>query len=114
MIQPREILGAGARTADAVIVIECVVPGPATGEVVGDICWERRRKRTHGYESDSKTGYANFRALTYVHAGQSEAALQELQKIVDSADSYGLPKEQSDSAKLTTLNNALLSPTKLR
>ena len=30
MIQPRAILGAGAMTGDAVIVIECVVPAPAT------------------------------------------------------------------------------------
>jgi len=59
-------------------------------------------------EKVNKTGYANFRALTYLHAGQPKVAMQELQKLVDSADSYGLPKEQSDGAKLGILNNELL------
>lgn len=59
-------------------------------------------------EKVNKTGFANFRALTYVHAGQPKVGLQELQKLVDSADSFGLPKEQADAAKLATLNNELL------
>lgn len=59
-------------------------------------------------EKVNKTGYANFKALTYVHAGDSKVGLQELQKLVDSADSWGLPKEQTDAAKLATLNNELL------
>jgi len=59
-------------------------------------------------ENVNKTGYANFKAFTYLHAGQAKAALQELQKLVDSADSMGLPKEQADAAKLATLNNEML------
>ncbi len=59
-------------------------------------------------EKVNQTGYANFKAFTYVHAGQAKVALQELQKLVDSADSMGLPKEQADAAKLATLNNEML------
>ena len=40
-------------------------------------------------EKVNKTGYGNFRALTYLHAGQPKVALKELQKLVDSADSSG-------------------------
>ena len=59
-------------------------------------------------ENVNKTGYANFRALTYLHAGQPKEAIQQLQKLVDAADSYGLPPEQVDAARLVTLNNELL------
>jgi tetratricopeptide (TPR) repeat protein len=59
-------------------------------------------------EKSNKTGYASFRALTYLHAGQPKVALKELQKLVDAADSYGLPKEQVDAAKLAILNNEFL------
>ncbi|MCI0414840.1 tetratricopeptide repeat protein [bacterium] len=65
-------------------------------------------KAIAGTEKVNKTGYSNFRAMTYLHAGQPKVALKELQKLVDSADSFGLPKEQSDAAKLGTLNNELL------
>jgi tetratricopeptide (TPR) repeat protein len=55
----------------------------------------------------NKIGYSNFKAFTYIYAGQPDVALEELQKLVDSADSMGLPADQSDAAKLATLNNAL-------
>jgi tetratricopeptide (TPR) repeat protein len=55
----------------------------------------------------NKIGYSNFKAFTYIYAGQPDVALEELQKLVDSADSMGLPADQSDAAKLATLNNSL-------
>jgi len=59
-------------------------------------------------EKANKTGFASFRALTYLHAGQPKVAMKELQKLVDSAGSYGLPKEQTDAAKIGILNNEFL------
>jgi tetratricopeptide (TPR) repeat protein len=55
----------------------------------------------------NKIGYGNFRAFTYLHADQPKTALQELQKLVDSADTLGLPQDQADAAKLATLNNQM-------
>lgn len=59
-------------------------------------------------EKVNKTGFSNFRAMTYLYAGQAKVAMQELQKLVDSADSWTLPSEQADAAKLATLNNEML------
>jgi tetratricopeptide (TPR) repeat protein len=59
-------------------------------------------------ENTNKIPFANFRALTYVHAGQPKVAIEQLQKLIDFADSLGLPAEQSDAAKLLTLNNEFL------
>jgi tetratricopeptide (TPR) repeat protein len=59
-------------------------------------------------ENINKTSYGNFRALTYLYAGQPKVAIKELQRLVDSADSFGLPAGQVDSAKLVTLNNEFL------
>lgn len=60
-----------------------------------------------GTEKVNKIGFANFKAFTYLYAGQPKIALQELQKLVDTADSLGLPPDQADAAKLATLNNQL-------
>ncbi len=47
-----------------------------------------------GAEDVNKINYANFRAFTYVHAGQPAVAIQELEKLRNSANSMKLPKEQ--------------------
>jgi tetratricopeptide (TPR) repeat protein len=56
-------------------------------------------------EDINKIGYANFKAFTYVHAGQPQVALDELQKLVSSADSMRMSKDQARAQKLATLNN---------
>jgi len=58
-----------------------------------------------GTPNINKIGFANFRAFTYVHSGQADTALQELQKLVASADTLGISKDQATAAKLATLNN---------
>lgn len=65
-------------------------------------------KGMEGIAVENKIAYANFKALTWVHAGEPEAALQELQKLVAMADSIGISKDQAVAAKLATLNNELL------
>jgi tetratricopeptide (TPR) repeat protein len=59
-----------------------------------------------GTEDVNKVGFANFKALTYVHAGQPKVAIDELQKLVASQNST-LPKEQSDAIDLGTLTNEI-------
>lgn len=58
-----------------------------------------------GTPAINKITYANFKAFTYVHAGQPDVALQELQKLVTSADTMGMSKDQARAQKLGTLNN---------
>ncbi len=60
-----------------------------------------------GAEDVNKINFANFRAFTYVHSGQPEVAIEELQKLIDSASGMKLPSEQSDAIELATLTNEI-------
>lgn len=65
------------------------------------------RKAVSMAEPVNKIGFANFVALSYVYAGDPRTAIQELNKLVASADSSGLPKDQAKASKIATLNTAI-------
>jgi tetratricopeptide (TPR) repeat protein len=54
----------------------------------------------------NKVTYANYRAFTYVHAGDARAALNELAGVERSATRIGLPEQQIGGARIFTLTNA--------
>jgi tetratricopeptide (TPR) repeat protein len=54
----------------------------------------------------NKVTYANYRAFTYVHAGDPRAALNELAGVERSATRIGLPEHQIGGARIFTLTNA--------
>lgn len=54
----------------------------------------------------SKVTYANYRAFTYVHAGDARAALNELAGVERSATRIGLPEHQIGGQRIFTLTNA--------
>jgi tetratricopeptide (TPR) repeat protein len=54
----------------------------------------------------NKVTYANYRAFTYVHAGDARAALNELAQVERSATRIGLPEQQIGGARIFTLTNA--------
>jgi tetratricopeptide (TPR) repeat protein len=54
----------------------------------------------------TKVTYANYRAFTYVHAGDARAALNELAGVERSATRIGLPDQQIGGARIFTLSNA--------
>ena len=49
--------------------------------------------------------FANYRAFTYLHADDPQAALAELTGLVKEADASGLPVDQVVDAKIFTLSN---------
>ncbi|HSE42119.1 MAG TPA: tetratricopeptide repeat protein, partial [Acidobacteriota bacterium] len=53
----------------------------------------------------NKINYANYRAFTHVHAGDSAAAIQDLSKLVSSAGSIGLTPSEVGAVKIFTLTN---------
>jgi len=72
---------------------------------------EARRDYDRGIQEAkdiNKINYANFKAFTYVHSGDPKMALQQMQQLVDSADSMHLPQDQTDALKLGTLNSAII------
>jgi tetratricopeptide (TPR) repeat protein len=54
----------------------------------------------------NKVTYANYRAFTFVHAGDARAALNELAQVERSATRIGLPEQQVGGARIFTLTNA--------
>lgn len=62
-------------------------------------------KGIEGAKNSNKINYANFRAFTHVHAGDPEAAIQDLSKLVSSAGSIGLSPDEAGAAKIFTLTN---------
>jgi tetratricopeptide (TPR) repeat protein len=56
-----------------------------------------------GAKEVNKAGFANFKAFTYVHGGQPEMAIQELEKL--RGRNRNLPKEQADAIDLATLTS---------
>ena len=54
----------------------------------------------------NKVTYANYRAFTYVHAGDARAALNELAGVERSATRIGLPEHQIGGRRIFTLSNA--------
>jgi tetratricopeptide (TPR) repeat protein len=56
-------------------------------------------------KSSNKINYANYRAFTHVHAGEPAAAIQDLSKLVTSADTIGLTPQEAGAAKIFTLTN---------
>ncbi len=58
-----------------------------------------------GAKNSNKINYANYRAFTHVHAGEPAAAIQDLSKLVTSADTIGLTPAEASGAKIFTLTN---------
>jgi tetratricopeptide (TPR) repeat protein len=56
-----------------------------------------------------KAGFANFRAFTHVHAGDPEAAIEELESVLTSIDSdaMGIPEHERNGQKTNTLTNIM-------
>jgi tetratricopeptide (TPR) repeat protein len=54
----------------------------------------------------NKVTYANYRAFTFVHAGDARAALNELAGVERSAARIGLPEHQIGGLRIFTLTNA--------
>lgn len=54
-----------------------------------------------------KAGFANFRAFTHVHAGDPQAAIDELESVYASIDSdeLGIPAHERNGQKINTLTN---------
>lgn len=50
---------------------------------------------------------ANYRAFSWVHAGDPQSAIRELEKLNAEVDSMGLPANQRTGAKAFTLTNAV-------
>lgn len=50
---------------------------------------------------------ANYRAFAWVHAGDPQAAMRELEKLAADVDTMGLPENQRTGAKVFTLTNAV-------
>ena len=54
----------------------------------------------------NKPFLANYRTFTWVHAGDANSAVRELEKIYGKVDSMGIPAEQRSGVKVFTLTNA--------
>jgi tetratricopeptide (TPR) repeat protein len=56
-----------------------------------------------------KAGFANFRAFTHVHAGDPQAAIDELESILASIDTeeMGIPEHERNGQKINTLTNMI-------
>ena len=54
-----------------------------------------------------KAGFANFRAFTYVHAGDPQTAIAELETVLSGIDSeeMGIPEHERNGQRINTLNN---------
>lgn len=50
---------------------------------------------------------ANYRAFSWVHAGEPQTAMRELEKLAADVDTMGLPENQRTGAKVFTLTNAV-------
>ena len=59
-----------------------------------------------GAAKPNQPSYANYRAFTYLHADDPEAALDELEALLDSIDGLDLPEHQKLKAREFTLSNA--------
>lgn len=55
---------------------------------------------------ESKAGYAVFRAFTNIHAGDMQAAIDELVALVDEIPAMGTPEDQIKGAQTFALNSA--------
>src|SRR4030095_8275081 len=62
-------------------------------------------KGIEGAKASNRINYANYRAFTHIHAGDANAAIQDLSKLVPSAGSLGLPADEAGAAKIFTLTN---------
>jgi len=62
-------------------------------------------KGIEGAKASNRINYANYRAFTHIHAGDANAAIQDLSKLVSSAGSLGLPADEAGAAKIFTLTN---------
>jgi tetratricopeptide (TPR) repeat protein len=59
-----------------------------------------------GAKEGAKVGYAGFRALTHLHAGDPRAALNELASTERSATRLGIPEHQVGGLRIGTLTTA--------
>ncbi len=50
---------------------------------------------------------ANYRIFSWVHAGDAQTAIRELEKLAGQVDGMGLPADQRSGSKVFTLTNAL-------
>lgn len=62
-------------------------------------------KGIEGAKASNRINYANYRAFTHIHAGDANAAIQDLSKLVSSAGTLGLPADEEGAAKIFTLTN---------
>ncbi len=62
-------------------------------------------KGIEGAKASNRINYANYRAFTHLHAGDANAAIQDLSKLVSSAGSLGLSADEAGAAKIFTLTN---------
>jgi tetratricopeptide (TPR) repeat protein len=62
-------------------------------------------KGIEGAKASNRINYANYRAFTHIHAGDANAAIQDLSKLVTSAASLGVPADEAGAAKIFTLTN---------
>ena len=58
-----------------------------------------------GTEGQTRVTYANYRAFVHLHAGDPRAALDELDGLLDLADTLEMPEDQRFGAKIFTLTN---------
>jgi tetratricopeptide (TPR) repeat protein len=54
---------------------------------------------------ENKLQYANFRAFIHIHAGEIQAALDELVELVGAVEKMGTPEDQVEGNKVFTLTN---------